>query len=598
MQPLPVRTHVLRSLMYALWFGVAASGAQLIPGMTTVSVVAPAMGLAVMWLRRYSTLPRVAADGTAIAVLATLDALLAGEQMPDAAVLGGSTLVGAACAAAALRRVLPGERPGLEFFADGVRLAAVSAACGVASAGALAAGAWLVGDAVLLAGTPLVLIRDALGCLVVLGVQMSYRSWRRPADLRPWFRGLALETVVTTAVYSVGLALAPWVSAPFVALPVTMWVAFGAGRFRASLHAAWVAVLTVAMATVPEGPFQASTIVDRYLVAQAFIGVVCLVSVGLALVRAEQRRATQEAEATADRLRRTIDNAVIAHLTVAAGADGALVIGRANPAAGVLLGVPPGALPGRGWLDFVAPEQRAEVAAGLAGIEAGERAAWVGEIEHVRADGSRLWVLVTAADMEHEDAGGRSWHVVQLLDVTGQYRLREELAYRVLHDELTGLATRELLHLRIADALETSEGLVLLYLDLDDFKGINDTMGHAAGDAVLTAVARRLRAAARPGDTVARLGGDEFVVCCPGSAAVAASGDIARRMLDAVSAPISVDGRVLAVKASVGVATAAPGDTLERVLRAADTSMYAVKHRKRAVAPGPDPVDTSGEVSG
>jgi diguanylate cyclase (GGDEF)-like protein/PAS domain S-box-containing protein len=316
-------------------------------------------------------------------------------------------------------------------------------------------------------------------------------------------------------------------------------------------------------------------------VAQAFIGVVSLVSLGIALVRAELRRATQEAEATADRLRRTIDNAVIAHLTVGAGADGALVIGRANPAASVLLGTEPGALPGRSWLDFVAPEDRDAVVAGLADVEAGARAAWVGEVQHVRADGGRLWALVTAADMEHEDVGGGTWHVVQLMDVTAQNQLREELAYRVLHDELTGLATRELLHLRIADALATGEGLVLLYLDLDDFKSINDTMGHAAGDAVIAAVAGRLRAGARPGDTVARLGGDEFVVCCPGSSAVAVSADLARRALDAVRAPISVEGRLVSVTASVGVATAAPGDTLERVLRAADTAMYAVKHRKQ-----------------
>lgn len=586
MQPPSPRACATRSLVYAASYAAAAAAANLLPGLTSVSVVAPAMGVAVMWLRRVSTPARTAGDVVVLAVLATLDALLSGEPMPDAAALALATVVGAACAAAALRRVLPGNRPGLESLADGVRLAAVSGGCGVASAATLAAGAWAVGDAVLLAGTPLVLIRDALGCLVVLAVQMSYRSWRRPAGLRPWLRGLALETAVTTAVYALGLAIAPWVSAPFVALPVTMWVAFRAGRFRASLHAAWVAVLTVTMATLPGGPFAASRTVDRYLVAQAFIGVVCLVAVGVALVRAEQRRATAEADATGARLRRTIDNAVIAHLTVAAGPDGELVIGRANPAAGLLLGVEHGDLPGRRWLDFVAPEHRTDVVAGLAEVEAGTQATWVGEVQHVRADATRLWVLVTAADMEHEDRDGSSWHVVQLLDVTAQNQFREELAYRVLHDELTGLATRELLHLRIAEALETQEGLALLYLDLDDFKTINDTMGHAAGDAVIVAVAGRLRAAARPGDTVARLGGDEFVVCCPGSAAVAASDAIARRILDAVGAPIAIEGRVLSVRASLGVATAAAGDSLERVLRAADTAMYAVKHRKRALGPG------------
>src|SRR5690606_22152868 len=142
------------------------------------------------------------------------------------------------------------------------------------------------------------------------------------------------------------------VSAPFVALPVTTWVAFRSGPFRAALHAAWVALLTVGLATVPHGPFASRSDVDAYLVGQAFVGVVWLVSIGIALVRHEQQVASAEAEHAAEMLRRTIDNAVVAHLTVTT-TGGDVAIAHANPAAHRLLRS--GDLARASWLDVVAP---------------------------------------------------------------------------------------------------------------------------------------------------------------------------------------------------------------------------------------------------
>ncbi len=156
-----------------------------------------------------------------------------------------------------------------------------------------------------------------------------------------------------------------------------------------------------------------------------------------------------------------------------------------------------------------------------------------------------------------------------------------EVRFAAFHDALTGLANRALFHDRVAHALELHgrcrRPLAVLFCDLDDFKVVNDTYGHAAGDALLTQVADRWRGVIRSGDTLARLGGDEFAVLLEdgGEAAVTAA-----RLCAAMSVPFSVGGRLLAVQASVGVTVVtegAPVPTLDTVLSQADTAMYAVK---------------------
>jgi diguanylate cyclase (GGDEF)-like protein len=164
------------------------------------------------------------------------------------------------------------------------------------------------------------------------------------------------------------------------------------------------------------------------------------------------------------------------------------------------------------------------------------------------------------------------------------------LAHQASHDQLTGLANRTLLLDRLEHQLHERGGapadhLVLLYLDLDGFKAVNDRFGHAAGDHVLRTVGDRLRSVTRRGDTVARLGGDEFVVLCLGVAPDAAEA-LGSKLREVVSAPIELaTGEAVAVGASVGVfAASAPADGhpwpagVEDLLRAADTAMYAAKH--------------------
>src|SRR5215213_7422585 len=180
--------------------------------------------------------------------------------------------------------------------------------------------------------------------------------------------------------------------------------------------------------------------------------------------------------------------------------------------------------------------------------------------------------------------------------------VQQELTHQMLHDPLTGLANRTLFEQRL-DALrggrDGDDGLVaLLFVDLDDFKGVNDTFGHRQGDLFLQEVAARLRSAARSTDTIARLGGDEFALLLRGLGTAADAEDIVERVLRLLRTPITVGHATVHVRASVGVATApsgeasAPGNDL---LRKADMAMYAAKAQgKGGVAWFDRPVDVAG----
>jgi diguanylate cyclase (GGDEF)-like protein len=166
-------------------------------------------------------------------------------------------------------------------------------------------------------------------------------------------------------------------------------------------------------------------------------------------------------------------------------------------------------------------------------------------------------------------------------DATDRHAGEQELARRALYDPLTGLPNRHLLadHLHLALNAVTRDGgtLAVLYLDLDRFKDVNDSLGHEAGDVVLTTVARRLDRALRAPDTAARLAGDEFVVLARVHDAVAAA-NLAERIHQSLSAPMDVAGRSLVIRPSIGVTTTSRADTSpEELLRQADLAMYQAK---------------------
>lgn len=156
-----------------------------------------------------------------------------------------------------------------------------------------------------------------------------------------------------------------------------------------------------------------------------------------------------------------------------------------------------------------------------------------------------------------------------------------ELAHLAHHDSLTGLPNRALLRDRLEHALaraaRTGRVVALLFLDLDDFKMVNDSLGHETGDRVLVHTARVLVQSLRETDTAARLGGDEFVVLLDDLPSAADAHQVAARVALALGEPMTVDGLELTVAASIGVATSAPGSTAESLLRSADGAMYRAK---------------------
>ncbi|MFN8052195.1 MAG: diguanylate cyclase [Acidimicrobiales bacterium] len=154
------------------------------------------------------------------------------------------------------------------------------------------------------------------------------------------------------------------------------------------------------------------------------------------------------------------------------------------------------------------------------------------------------------------------------------HHAKAALRWEASHDGLTGLANRAGFHREVS---AVASSCALLYVDLDDFKVINDRLGHQAGDAVLVEVARRIRGVVRDGDTVGRLGGDEFAVVCPGLADEELAVDIARRLIESVCLPISVGGQPTNVGASVGVAMGRGTADGMSLIRRADEALYRAK---------------------
>lgn len=195
--------------------------------------------------------------------------------------------------------------------------------------------------------------------------------------------------------------------------------------------------------------------------------------------------------------------------------------------------------------------------------------------------GHDLWAVVTAVELP--ESGDRAL-LVCLDDATGRRNTERMLLHAALHDSLTNLPNRRLLHDRLDTALARSHRsdstVAVLFIDLDRFKDVNDTFGHDVGDEVLVGVANGIHSALRSCDTVARLGGDEFVVVCEDVTADDDVERLAERLLAGIERPVHVDGRIVTITASIGVAVAGPRvESGDQLIRMADLAMYRAKHR-------------------
>lgn len=249
-----------------------------------------------------------------------------------------------------------------------------------------------------------------------------------------------------------------------------------------------------------------------------------------------------------------------------------------NPFLARLLGYEEAEMIGRmGPLDVVAPECHGVVVENMAKRTAGV----VGgayELVIVRKDGSQFPATVFGAPAMID---GRPASVGTVLDISLQKAAEQRIRELADYDVLTGLPNRRLLRERfvqlLAAAERDKEELAVIFLDLDHFKRVNDSLGHSVGDELLCEVARRLGSVVRRVDTLARLGGDEFIFAMPGFHSAAAA-DVARRLLEVFARPFEIADHELTVTPSLGISIYPhDGDDLETLLRNADTAMYQAK---------------------
>jgi diguanylate cyclase (GGDEF)-like protein len=207
------------------------------------------------------------------------------------------------------------------------------------------------------------------------------------------------------------------------------------------------------------------------------------------------------------------------------------------------------------------------------------------ELRFRHGDGRLLQTECLFTDLLTQTAVGGI--VVNLRDITERKQLDEQLTYQAFHDPVTGLANRALFRDRVVHALslrgDVNRCLAVLFIDLDDFKTINDTLGHDAGDRVLRAISTRLRSGLRDGDTAARLGGDEFAVLLEDAPNEAGVSEIAADLLELIRTPLWLDSQEASVECSIGIAVVHPtrdGGTLatvDELVRNADVAMYQAK---------------------
>ncbi|WP_062464276.1 putative bifunctional diguanylate cyclase/phosphodiesterase [Demequina soli] len=216
-------------------------------------------------------------------------------------------------------------------------------------------------------------------------------------------------------------------------------------------------------------------------------------------------------------------------------------------------------------------------------LDAGELPYFQAQTRLVHRNGDAVWTRMTVSPAA---GGGEARYLAHVEDITEIRRAKDLLERRALYDHLTGLANRTHLLERLEGALEArrtdAHTVACIFLDVDHFKVVNDSLGHEAGDTLLQEIARRIKGAVRPGDTVARLGGDEFVIILESVATQAAAEAFLTVIAADIQVPFTVAGHEVVPTVSAGLALAEPEVTAESLLRNADTAMYAAKQRGRA----------------
>jgi len=255
---------------------------------------------------------------------------------------------------------------------------------------------------------------------------------------------------------------------------------------------------------------------------------------------------------------------------------------QANPALGRIIGRRSEDLVDVNVKDFTHPDDREATAAEMHRVLETGAIGYQIEKRYIHVDGQEVWVSVSASCVRGEQQQPL-YLIGQIEDITERRALSDRLAFAAIHDPLTGLPNRELFMDRLEVALRrVTRGpheLTVIFLDLDRFKLINDSLGHDVGDQVLCAVAERLSGAMRATDTLARFGGDEFTVLCEGVSNESDALEVAQRLVLAMSQPLVLQTGEVFVSLSLGIALSRPGESGGVIMRNADIAMYRAKDR-------------------
>jgi diguanylate cyclase (GGDEF)-like protein/PAS domain S-box-containing protein len=256
-----------------------------------------------------------------------------------------------------------------------------------------------------------------------------------------------------------------------------------------------------------------------------------------------------------------------------------------SPSVGRVLGRRPEDLAGARLVDLVHPDDVPRVLALLAETEARPGAPTAAEWRLKRSDGRTFFTQVIGTNLLADPT--IEGFALTIRDIEERKRFEEQLTHQAFHDPLTGLANRALLSNRVeharARSLRDGKPCAVLLLDLDDFKAINDSLGHVAGDQVLIEVARRLQSCIRTGDTAARLGGDEFALLLEDTSDVTRAQEVAQRIAGALRAPVRLDPREVFLTCSMGIAVSTAEEGEGELLGNADVALYLAKGKGKGI---------------
>lgn len=552
-----------------------------------LSVVWIGNGILTGWLLSRPTRrwPGYVLTGFAAGVVAHV---LCGDTLAYAVAIGACGLVEVLIVAGFVRRLVPdvGD-PRSWLRLGGIATGSTLLACAVsglpaATIAIMAHGGSFVGELfswyaahvlgmVIFATTTVVVQRE--------GLRLATLSGRR----RGFLGSMVLLALVTAAVFLLEYPLL------FLAYPPLLQGAFRHGFAGLAVGVVLLAVISSVATAMGYGPLWALEGIDtagRIALLQLYVASGCLMTIPVVLAMGERKRLTSRLRESEHRYRLLAE---FSHdLVVRMRTDGERLY--VSPSARDMLGWEPADMLGSRW-SLIHPDDRQYQAEAMASVIATGRART--DTYRVRhRDGHYIWVEAVTQPIPSPDREGGCEIISAARDVTGRVTAelaleesRRELERLARVDTLTGLANRRQFDERMSLALERlrrhGQPLALIYLDVDHFKGINDTHGHEVGDRVLCEFARRLQDNVRAVDLPARLGGDEFVVVIEDADVPGAAVAIAHKLVEVMGRPVEVDGTSLNISTSIGIAYAYGAIDAKTLMSSADAALYSAKKTGR-----------------